>query len=560
MQFFLLVLMFLLSSSATAQVGGETTFLHQFDGVVERGEFGKSVAAAGDVDGDGIVDFIIGACNPNINQQGSAFVYSGATWLQLHHLQDPAAGSTDLDRFGWDVDGGVDFDGDGFDDLLVGAPWAESALGSSRAGRVLVFSGASGALLFSFEGADVFDELGTSVSALGDVDADGVPDFLFGAPGIGAGVVFVHSGADGSLIHRLDALSYDDGFGKAVADAGDVDGDGVSDFLVGAPDANSIHSFAGSAFLYSGTTAALLYRYDGDGGGQHLGTSVAGAGDLDADGYADFLIGVPEASPGGLAEAGSVLVYSGFDGSLLFRCDGEKPGSLMGVAVASLGDTLGDGTPDLLLGASGYHDAGVLGLGAVYLYSGATATPFARLVGASSGDRLGNSVAGVGDLDGDGTMEFLAAAHRAEPGGLFRAGSVHVVDFEPLIGTNTYTMSAAGGGVLDLDLDFPDAAAFDEYKILVSASGTGPTFYGVEIPLTRDDLARSSFFGSYPFPAYSNLQGVLDASGDAVADITFPAGLPAGYVGRTLWFAALANPPGALPEYSSIAVPLEIVP
>ena len=244
-----------------------------------------------------------------------------------------------------------------------------------------------------------------------------------------------------------------------------------------------------------------IYQWDGDADYLNLGSVVSGAGDFDQDGFDDVLVSARYASPGGIYEAGSAYVYSGNSYALLYQWDGE-----------------------------------------------------------ASGDKLGVSIGSVGNVNGDAYPEIIVGAQRASPGGLSQAGSAYVFGFRPYMTANRTSVSAASGGTLSLTLDFPITAGLDRYKVLISATGTGPGFRGVDIPLTLDSLVMDTFFGIYPVPTYSNMQGTLNASGDAAASLTVPAGIPGGLVGRTYYFAAIANQPGQLPEFSSVAVAVEIAP
>ncbi|MFQ5694327.1 MAG: integrin alpha, partial [Nitrospinota bacterium] len=115
-----------------------------------------------------------------------------------------------------------------------------------------------------------------------------------------------------------------DELGSSVAAAGDVDGDGFADVIVGAPLANpGLHADAGSAFVFSGASGKRLLRLDGLLSGDALGSSVAGAGDVDGDGFADLIVGAPLADPNGNADSGSAFVFSGATGSLIWRFDGQ---------------------------------------------------------------------------------------------------------------------------------------------------------------------------------------------------------------------------------------------
>src|SRR5262249_44182007 len=145
---------------------------------------------------------------------------------------------------------------------------------------------------------------GKSLAAIEDVDGDNVPDIIVGAPGaspngiVGAGRAFVYSGASGQLLYQWDGLGRFDEFAASVAGGGDVDGDNVPDIIVGAPGASPTdRGAAGSAFVFSGATGEMLFRWDGEAAGDPLGRAVAIVGDLNGDGRADVLIGAPYAGP-----------------------------------------------------------------------------------------------------------------------------------------------------------------------------------------------------------------------------------------------------------------------
>ena len=172
-----------------------------------------------------------------------------------------------------------------------------------------------------------------------------------------------------TLLHQKNGSSAFDFMGRAVAGAGDVDGDGKADFIVGA---SRELTGAGSVFVYSGATGALLYRKDSSDSLSYFGFSVAGAGDVNGDGKADFLVGAFQADPGGLENAGSVFLYSGADGSLLYRKDGAGFGDEFGISVAGAGDVNGDAKSDFIVGARLADPNGVSNAGSAYLFSGAT--------------------------------------------------------------------------------------------------------------------------------------------------------------------------------------------
>ena len=301
-----------------------------------------------------------------------------------------------------------DIDGDGVPDIIVGAPLA-SQPGIGVTGSAYLYSGADGSLVWRLDGEAADDQYGFSVAPAGDLDGDGVTDVVVGATSASpggvnlAGSAYLHSGVDGSLIRRLDGEAAGDELGYSVAVAGDVDRDGVDDVIVGALAADpGGMDLAGSAYIYSGADGSLIRRLDGEAAGDTFGSFVAPAADVDGDGVPDAIVGAETADPGSLGDAGSAYLYSGFDGSLIRRLDGEAGGDIFGHSVAPAGDVDGDAVPDLIVGAPNADPVDVQSAGSAYLYSGADGSLIRRLDGAAAGVRFGYSVAPAGDLDGDG--------------------------------------------------------------------------------------------------------------------------------------------------------------
>ncbi len=345
--------------------------------------FAQSVSGAGDINGDGYDDVIIGT--PGLD---NAYVYYGAaTGLDYEHenpIEGPASARGAY--FGWSVSGAGDLDGDGYDDVIVGAFTAGAA------GEAYVFHGASAGLdsssaqLLYPMAATSSEFFGYSVSGAGDVNADGYDDVIVGAyyhdNRRGAAYVYLGSptGIDPNSVIQLlasDGVSTDY-FGYAVSNAGDLDADGYDDVIVGAWMEDGAAKDSGSAYVYYGSSTGIDAAREtklvaSDGSSQdYLGATVSGAGDLDADGYDDVIVGAYYDDDNG-SDAGSVYLWfgspSGIDlGSEIegFASDGAAD-DLFGSSVSNAGDVDGDGTNDLIVGASGDQDNGWAS-GSAYLY------------------------------------------------------------------------------------------------------------------------------------------------------------------------------------------------
>jgi FG-GAP repeat protein/VCBS repeat protein len=456
-------------------------------------------------------------------------------------------------RIGTAFGGHVNVNRDGFGDVAVGAVWADPG-GVHGAGSAFIFSGADGTLLYRWDGQDENSNFSSGIAGVGDLNQDGFDDVLIGARGADpggmdqAGSAFVYSGANGRLLYQWNGTMPASWFGQSVSKLGDINGDGVPDILIGA------NGSANMAYVYSGSNGALLLQLDGGATWIGFGHSVSNANDVDGDGVEDIIVG---ASSGG---SGAAYVYSGATGILLFQWDGISFGGCFGASVSGAGDLNGDGFADLLVGASEADAIGLTDSGSAYLFSGASGSLMFQWDGSATGDRLGHSVSSAGDLDGDGFGEVIAGAPGAEPNGLQKSGAAYAFSYSPFLYSDTSMVSAAAGGTISFTHDFPSSAGSHFFKVLISATGTGPSHYGVDIPLTHDRLVTITFFGTYPFVSHTNMQGTLDSIGHAVSTMTVPAGLSSHLVGHRFFIASIANQAGQLPEYSSAAIQIEITP
>jgi hypothetical protein len=344
----------------------------------------------------------------------------------------------DDDELGTDVAAIGDVNADGIPDFVAGAPHAD--IGGSSSGSAVVFDGATGATVcVATPGSQGYAQAGLSVAGVGDVNNDGTPDFAMGAPYhdvsvVDQGMVYVINGDDCTLIRELiDANGQgSDRLGWSVAGIGDLTGDGVGEIAGGAPRAfTSFNSDAGAVLVWNGATGAELLKLTGThSGGNRVGTSVAGIGDVNADGVPDILAGAPyeDGLLGG--NAGSVMVFSGFDGSIIHKIfDPDGTGSdLLGTSVAGITDLTGDHVPDILAGSPN-EDTGGANTGAILVFSGADGTLAQRvpLVDVTTTLRFGTSVAVVGDLTGDLIPEFAGGAPDDDTEGT-NTGRILVID------------------------------------------------------------------------------------------------------------------------------------
>jgi hypothetical protein len=388
--------------------------------------FGQVVGPAGDVNGDGLADLIVGAYqrgNPEL-LEGGAFIYYGSA----HPSADAdwsTSGATAGDELGFAVAAAGDVDGDGYADFAVGAPHATDT--TSDEGVVYLFSGAPDGLssTASWVGSEgqTGAEYGAAVASAGDVDGDGYADLVVGAPGWDSdqGRAFVYLGSAIGLSVAADAelASTQAGarFGASVAPAGDVDRDGHGAVLVGAPSWDVATGDEGRVDLFEGGAAGLSqdasWTIEGGAGGDAMGSAVAGAGDVDGDGYSDVLVGAP-GFDGSAADQGRVELYSGSPSGLSglpgWAAEGGQPDAALGTAVAGVGDLNGDGYADVAAGAPGLND-GLAGEGVVQVWLGGSSGPSASPDWSEAGGQEGagfSSVATGGDVNGDGYADLLA--------------------------------------------------------------------------------------------------------------------------------------------------------
>lgn len=374
------------------------------------------------------------------------------------------------DNSGLSVGSAGDVNGDGFDDLMIGAPGTDHG-GEASGSTYVVFGHAQGFAAsldlgaldgsngFRIDGPEPFRDVGIVVAAAGDINGDGFDDVLASTPfngpigpNNGAGVTYVVYGkADGlGPVLDLGTLDGSNGFeivgatsidrsGIALAGAGDFNGDGVDDFLIGANTAHSNGPRSGTTYVVFGDTQGFAphldlatldgsngLRIDGAAEEHESGGALAAAGDVNGDGYDDILIGVYRETPNGTHSGSSYVVFgrgdgfaarlvlSDIDGTNGIRLDGTAAETFSGVAVSGAGDVNGDGFDDLLIGAPA-GNPNLSGSGAAYVVHGRDFNGVVTRQGGAASDTLSgtsadeNFVGGLGDdhLDGGGGADVL---------------------------------------------------------------------------------------------------------------------------------------------------------
>ncbi len=502
---------------------------------------GRSISAAGDVNGDGIDDIIIGASGADPGgtpDAGEAYVVfgsdtgfdalirpsdlDGTNGFVLTGVEARGAG-------GRTVAGAGDVNGDGIDDLIISAPSADPG-GEKNAGEAYVVFGTDtgfaadvslasldGTNGFTITGIDESDFAGISVAGAGDINGDGINDLLLGADGgdpngvMNAGEAYVVFGTDDGFDPTLSLADLDgpNGFtiegvaefdlaGFPVAGVGDINNDGFDDLAIGARegDVNGEEN-AGLTFVVFGSDAPFgaeleLSNLDGTNGfvvngidaGDSAGLWVSDAGDVNGDGIDDLAIGARFADPNGLTDAGEAYVVFGteagfpaeldlvdLDGTNGFTLTGAAEGDLAGFYIEAVGDVNGDGIDDLAVGAADADPLGRSNAGACYVIYGQT--DFDAVVdldsidgsngfviaGADTGDTTGR-VTAAGDVNNDGVDDLLVAGDRA--GGEPLGGEAYVIfgigqDDDIILGGSTVEPRPDNNGVDDVRPDDPPA-------------------------------------------------------------------------------------------------------
>jgi hypothetical protein len=459
------------------------------DGEGAGSEFGQAVSSAGDFDGDGVRDVAMGGW------RASPFGRTQAGQVTVVFGPSPgtgAAGGPDRIRiFGADPGDSLglalttpgDVNGDGLSDLLIGAQYADNAPKENIGVAYVVFGSRTrrdvdvrtlGGAGYRILGAAAGDSAGASVAAAGDVDGDRLADMLVGAIGAdfnnrtSSGSTYLVRGArsaadvdlaqGGPRLQRFDGPGVGDATGFRVANAGDVNGDGRTDILIGAPRIGGQPPRPGLAWVVFGSASSAPvdlaslgtrgFRLELGVPGDQLGVSLGAVGDTDGDGRGEILVGASGAAKApGYPGTGAVFLVRGSGdpatvnlndlGARAVRVDGAAPGDGLGTSLAVVGDVNGDGRGDIMLGAPGMSrpDGPQVGGGHLVLALpsagrldlGFAAGAAIEVRGASAVERAGSSVAGVGDVTGDGRPDVAVGLRLADSGPVQDTGGLAVV-------------------------------------------------------------------------------------------------------------------------------------
>jgi hypothetical protein len=399
--------------------------------------FGESVGTAGDVNGDGYSDVIVGAAwyDNGENEEGRAYAFHGSSSGLSATAAWTAESNQVLAYFGRSVGTAGDVNGDGYSDVIVGA--CEYDNGETDEGRVYVFHGSStglsGAAAWTREGNQVGAQFGICVGTAGDVNGDGCADVIIGAAycdngETDEGLAYVYQGSrmglQSSPAWQAEANQAHARLGKSVGTAGDVNGDGYSDVITGAYLYDNGQMDEGRAFVYFGKAGGVMPVdfAEGNQTDSRFGAFVGTAGDVNGDGYSDVIVGAP-LYDNGETDEGRVFVFhgasTGVSGTVDWTAEGNQASANFGISVGTAGDVDGDGYSDVIVGAY-YYDNGQTNEGRAFVYHGAstglsgTAAWTAEINQADA--HFGRSVGTAGDVNGDGFSDVIVGADAYDNG------------------------------------------------------------------------------------------------------------------------------------------------
>jgi hypothetical protein len=527
--------------------------------------FGWSVDTAGDVNGDSFSDVIVGALGYDNGQtdEGRVFVYHGSS----EGPSSTPAWKTESDQafsdFGWSVGAAGDVNGDGFDDVIIGALSYDN--GQTDEGQAFVYHGSASGLgsspAWTAEGDQSSAGFGRSVGTAGDVNGDGFSDVIVGANSYSNGQgnegrALVYHGSSTGLSTAADWTAEGDQFGAnfgiSVGTAGDADGDGYSDVIVGADHYDGGQA-GGRAFVYQGSSAGLSttadWTADGDQAGAFFGVAVGAAGDVNADGFSDVIVGA-NLYDDEETDEGRAFVYHGSAAGLSLTADwtaeSDQAFSHFGDSVSEAGDVNQDGFSDVIVGASNYESPDH-NEGRAFAYQGSadglSTTPNWLADADQSGSWLGNSVSEAGDTDGDGFSDVIVGSWGYDSGEINEGQAFAYLGSTKGLGSDRVRLVSYRGPdqgmarisvdgvnqVIDLYAPAPDfrspinlgLMSFGSHKLSIQATGRmNPASSGTEVRVDAFQAGSVRTDDDAPEVRYNTWKGTSGA-----ADLAFGGSL-----------------------------------
>lgn len=400
---------------------------------------GEALSCAGDMNGDGFSDIII--CAPAYDHStngGRASIYFGSkVGLNLSVKSQIISGQPGA-SLGQSIASAGDINGDGYSDIIIGVPNFDKSAASKDDGLALVFHGSASSVTTSptqlVPGTKMQSDFGFSVSSAGDTNGDGFDDVIVGAPlydngEANEGVAFLYYGSSLGIQNQVGSFTLIEmnqanaQFGWSVSNAGDVNGDGYDDIIIGANLYDMPGGFNGGAgFVFygsqTGISLAIANAVHIDQGSAQSGSAVSSAGDVNGDGYDDVIVGAPFYTYGQNNEGAAVLSLGSANGISSGKgiiLEANQAGAEFGHAVSEAGDVNGDGYGDVIVGAHHYeNNANTVNEGGCFVYygskTGVDIESAALLETNKAGAWLGYSVSAAGDINGDGFDDVVAGA------------------------------------------------------------------------------------------------------------------------------------------------------
>jgi hypothetical protein len=480
------------------------TELVSFTGAAAGDGLGRDVSEAGDVNGDGFDDVVVGAFGAGSGgiHQGQAYIYYGGSNMD-NNPDVILTGEADGDQFGLLISGGGDVNGDGYDDVIVSAITHNN--GGGKSGRAYLYYGGpnmdNGADVI-FSGEISGDQFGWQVSCDGDYNGDGYDDVVVGdrlSQGGHTGRITIYYGAqhmDNVADVVLNGGAYSE---NANANAGDVDNDGYDDLIVGQPHSNYACIYFGSNYMDNITDVNLSINYSSC----SFGWGVSGAGDVNIDGFDDVLVSCYDVSA--IYTGPTFLFYGGsnMDNISDLNFTGEVAGDMFGHHMSNAGDLNQDGYGDIIIGAYA-NDAGGTDAGRAYVYFGdqnMDNVSDAIFTGAAAGDWFGDFLSGAGDVNNDSYDEVIVSANNNNEGGN-GAGKAYV-----------YTLAPPLPGVLDPSISVGSQKVWNETGYYNRTETIGDFSSALKDYINTATVSGTDEFGNHyidiPVNVGANSEGII---------------------------------------------------